>query len=1745
MKSIPWWILPKSMAIAAGMVLGNHFAQAAAPDAQAPVLPVAGQIQASGTSADHEGSIAWHTSGGPAPEPVKTGHPTSWDACGGQNAYYYMASRDYAGIDPVSGGGIHCFNPAAGFPKLLAALGNNGFNITQLKAKYTMMSLGADAEGQDWGYDMNTKTETRRYQGGTFSFTLNGQPLVGGPMPEFCMVIKYDIGGIPCNDRISGYTGTVRPGDQSQGGPANVRAVAAAFLEDIGAGELRFVYDSFQPATQSEYTGGGRSGAFFDAMVGRVELIFRTTLTIDDARVVEGDNGAADAVFTVTLSQACQGDVKVDYTTADGTALSGSDYQATVGTLTIPAGQLSGTIRVPVFGDTIEEADETFLVNLANPVNAIIRDAQGQGTIVNDEQPRLTIDDVVVQEGNAGSSDAVFTVTLSRANPQAAVQVDFATSDGTATAGSDYTAVAGTMAIPAGQLTGTIRVPILGDGVVEPDETFFVDLNRPVNALILDGQGKGTIMNDDVAPPTLSIDDVRVVEGNAGLTRATFTVTLSRAIDQVVKFHFAVSDGTATLGEDFGNSSGDNLIQAGQTTVTLNVSVKGDTLVEPDETFFMTLSNPQNAALLRDMGIGTIVNDDQPMLANISIDDATCVEGNERTNLMFHVTLSGPSTVPVSVDYATTDGTAQVVDNDYAAASGTLTFAPGMTNLPVTVMVNGDTKVEPDETLFVHLSNPTNVLMLSPDGQGTILNDDSEGPIGIYIDDAAVSEGNTGFVQAQFQVMLSAPSAVPVSVDYATSDGTAVAGSDYVATNGTLVIPAGQTSAYIPVDVIGDVLVEPSEEHFYVSLSNATNAAIMLSPAEGTIVSDELPPFGGDNLPGEGPCVCTPLVMNWHYTGVENWFVKAAGGDMVIEFTAQTVNATDPERLQGRVYDSSGALVAEAYVSYTAAEAAKHPFSTNVQVTLAARTAGDVLRVEIRTPPPTLQTQTHYKLQFCGATEAGLNSPSFRGFEGDPGKWVFHVQAGEDLVVDLFTNRMPEPLAINKVLALIDPLGNMVMPPTVVPLGPGPEINVPSAIPGTWTLLVFRGPDDGFHYRLAKLTGADQGIYLNWRGAGGGIKRGVIYHNGQLATGIGYMVTMTPRFGDVDVVSTNANAALDTRMYQYTANGEFEFKNLPAGDYRVDVRPQTQGVSTPPPQFDRFFCNDVITNRFDTETVDVGISLDSMASITEGNSETTDVTLNVFLSQPRTVPVSVRYRTGDGDATAADADYLPSSGVVTFPSGITNQTITVKAVGDTKVEWDEHFYVELFQPTNAYLANWMSMVFIRNDDAALTLNINDAATVEGDRGQRAAVFTVSLSQPASQEVAVDFATADGMAQAGTDYRTNWGTIRFAPGSTSQTIAVRVNGDTLVESNETFFVDLSNPVNAMLDDPQGQGTILNDDQLAIEVGLTLQDVRVIEGNAGVSEAVFLAQLSSASGQTVTVHFATADGTATAGSDYVAASGDLVFASGETVKSIRVLVNGDTEVEPNETFFVNLDSPVNASLWKGQAAGTIINDDQAVALQIVKTSDRDAARPGELVQFTITAQNVGGASATGVTVRDILPSGLTFQSATVPAGGVFDTNRLEWTLRELAPAATVEMELTAQVASVADLARLFGILTNAAGANPPPLLILADVFGPVTNRATIGAAEMLQEAQMTATAVVRLVPPSLAGSVAGKSDGTFEFSAPAELDVVLLVQASDDMITWVTVGVIDPRTGETTFTESGMGAHRSRFYRIIPQ
>jgi uncharacterized delta-60 repeat protein len=312
---------------------------------------------------------------------------------------------------------------------------------------------------------------------------------------------------------------------------------------------------------------------------------------------------------------------------------------------------------------------------------------------------------------NAGPA----TITVTRTGGSVgAASVTYSTNafGGTATSGTDYLATSGTVNFADGETSKSFSIFISNDSINERDETVSVSLGNAGGSAYLGNPNSAvlTIQNDDPLP-TISIDDVSIPEGNAGLLDAFFTVSLVGPIDRPVSFNVLTTQGTATQSEDYAGLSFRFQINQGATFTTIPIAILGDTIPEPDETFFVTISAADGATITDSQGVGTIVND-----------ETTVGTPTVQFNLLEHqvsegagvaivtVTRSGDTSAPLTVNYATssmTGGGYASDRGDYTLALGTLRFAAGESIKSFVVFITDDALVEGDEFLQLALTNPT------------------------------------------------------------------------------------------------------------------------------------------------------------------------------------------------------------------------------------------------------------------------------------------------------------------------------------------------------------------------------------------------------------------------------------------------------------------------------------------------------------------------------------------------------------------------------------------------------------------------------------------------------------------------------------------------------------------------------------------------------------------------------------------------------------------------------------------------------------------------------------------------------------------------------------------------------------------------------------------------------------------------------------------------------------------------------
>lgn len=1348
--------------------------------------------------------------------------------------------------------------------------------------------------------------------------------------------------------------------------------------------------------------GGVSSG---DATVGPQNTA-NVSITDDDPQPIinvagvalaEGHSGQTPFNFVLTLTDSFGTpavsalDVTVHVATAHVTT-DGSDYtQVTDSLVTIPAGQSSGTFTVQVNGDTTQEGDETFTLNLSGATNAGIGTAVATGTILDDESLTFSVDDITVQEG-AGA--AVFTVRLSQ--PQATpVTIHYATSNGTAVEGQDYTSTSGTLTFAANELQKTISVVVVQDSAYELTETFKLTLSDPSTGTIADGEATATINDDDV-PPVLTIKGpagetgtVTLDEGNSSRTH-TFTLSLDHASYEPITVHLTSADGLtnpATAGTDYLAINQDFTFAAGETTKTVTLTVIGDITDEVDELFTLTATSGSGSVTLPAAATTVKLRNDERL---ITVSDAQLVEGNSgATQMHFTLTLDQASDHDITLQYVTANGTA-TAGTDYTgvAVPVTITFAAGQTTKTIDIDILGDTAGEADETFLLNFSNVSGALINKTAATGTITDDDAY----LSIENAQAVESGPGATTTMvFTVkLLRNTGTEPVTVQYQTADTVdtpAGAGSDYVAISpaGTLTFQPGETTKTISVTIIGDSTPNEHDETFLLKLSNASNG-LPNTQATGTILDDDglLTVTSASIVEGDSGTSNMVFVVN--LIGL-----PTHSGNISVKYATEDVTAIH-SGLFADYTETAGTLV----------------FGPNItQKTISVPIIGDRLHEGD-------QTFT-LKLSNTGiplAEQASIGTKSVTGTitDNDPlpvfsisGGNVVEGASGAQIVFTVsLAGGAETPVSVNfKTQNGSATSGSDYTETTSLLLSFAPgqtstTVVVPvlndATIEGDETFSGVLSDAQGATIGTASATGTirDDDITVTiaptdfasavTEGNSGVVKKSMtVSLSGSPLAGkpvtVNFTVTPGTATSGTDFQLLNSSNTLTFLAGQTSQTIDFNIIG-DTGDekdetFTVTLTGGTNAVSGGAT---------TVTATIADDDATPSISI-SDAQLTEGNSGTATMNFTVRLSAASGQPVSFNASTftGGADGTAAaGTDFTAlSAQLITFAPGETVKTIPVSILGDTIDEQDETFTLKLLTPTNATFAKDSAVGTIVDNDAR-ALSIGDLSIVEGNSGTKTMTFKVTLSSAAAQVITVDFETVNGSATKGSDFDVSQvGPLVFNPGDLSKDVVITVNGDTTVEADENFFVRLKpqagTAVNAVIADGEAIGTISTDETQFTFDAVAISGVEEGATSGSANTLTFTIIRTGDHSLPGSVNYTTVDGTATSGAtrpDFVAKTGTVQFAADETTKTVTVNLVNDVNHEANETFKLRLTGATNGVVVDDQGApvatfdkvATITGSDDRPTVEILDTSISEGSTAGSPVNMVFTVRlRSGGENA----------------------------------------------------------------------------------------------------------------------------------------------------------------------------------------
>ena len=1255
-------------------------------------------------------------------------------------------------------------------------------------------------------------------------------------------------------------------------------------------------------------------------------------LVVSNGTIVEGDSGQTNMIFVVNLKNRVDtgSEVKFFYETIDGSAVStgaNPDFVFTSGSITLNTSTNQATISVPIIGDTIYEGTQTFTLRIfgvVNPANetgqppASIGNEFATGTITdNDAKPTVSIGAGSVVEGN--TQGVPYTITLDHAS-DTPITVDFKTQGGTATAGTDYTAIdTTTITFAPGETTKTVYVSLIDDTNSEADETVIGVISNAQGATLGIKTATGKILNDD---SVISIDGFTITEGANAVGKMTLTFS-AKPVAAVV-LNFSVNGVTATAGADFtlvGSTTRtinpDSLVAGpnGTFTTTIDFNIVDDALNENPETFTVSLNSATNAVIdpAKTTATGTINDNDTAPV--ISISDASIVEGSGTKTMTFTITLDHASGTVVSVNASTLDDTAVSVGprTDFTASTNqVITFQPGETTKTFSVAITGDGYDEAlTERFFVELSNPTGGATLSTDhkvGTGTIIDDDQRT---IQVSTTPVVEGTVGDTKTlEYVVTLSSAAEQQVTVNYVIVNGTALLGTDYTissnggATTGTLTFAPGETTQKVILTIIGDDLNE-GDETVLLRLSNPSeNAKLGTTEVVGKILTDETW-FTIEQVvvPGQDPgTVAEGGAAKFTITRHGNTNLSSS----VTYTTVDGLNPVNPDNTTTR----TGATASSGDYNGVAGTLVFDPYTG---------TGPDTKTITVQTRDDSIyENNETFSLNLTSAVNGILVEAGDSTHTHQPG--------GVKSTVSITNNDVLPTISITTGVKVTE--GNSSSTVNAIftvslsaPIGADDVIITFTTIDGT-AISAVHGPNGEFNADYAPQTNGTLRI---------------------VAGSLSQTLAIVVNGDDVD-----------------------EFNET----FQVQLTSAKLEISSTPVSFAAG--KDIGTATIVDDDVAPTITIADVSTI-EGSGTDTTASAILTLSAKSEKPITVKVGTRNGTAELG-IDYLIPDDfqeTVTFAPGTTTQTVNFTIVGDTIFEANETFAVVLSSPTNAVLKDSGGVITITNDDTAPQLSINSLTITEGDSGFTNMVFTVSLIGSSYLPVTVDYTTKDGTAKANSafpDYVPIAGRLTFAPGETTKTITVQIYGDIYAEDNESFTVELnsSTVTNATILNGTGSGTIENGSDSII--GIAIRDASVREGDSsstGTKSADFIVELSKAFGAEVNFSALTRNGTAIAGSDFVgmfedgdtssgtpsSGNNDFTIAANELTKTISINITPDTVFEATESFYLSISNVTSGiTIARPEARGTIFNDDIQF-LNNNKTAqyiDLD----GDLVTVTIT-------------------------------------------------------------------------------------------------------------------------------------------------------------------------------------------------
>lgn len=1143
------------------------------------------------------------------------------------------------------------------------------------------------------------------------------------------------------------------------------------------------------------------------------------------------------------------------------------------------------------------------------------------------------------------------TVTIQRVGGSGGdMTVNYATSNGTATAGSDYTATSGSVTFNAGDTTPkNVTIPIVNNTVAEGAETFNVTLTTPVGSAPLGTPNTAVVtITDDDAAGQLALSAATYTVGEAGGT-VTVTVTRSGGSTGTVGVSYATANGTATAGVDYTATSGTLTFAGGETSKAITIPILEDSAVEANETLTVTLSNPTGGVTLGTPSSATVTITDNDTgsgggVLELSEAETTADEGDGTATVT--VTRSNGSTGAVGISYATANGTA-TAGADYTATSGTLAFADGETSKTITVSILEDTLSEANETLTVTLSSPTGGATLGTQSSTTVTVIDNDvapqAQFRMSRSNHRVREGENTNGQTYLTVVRIGSTAGTGSVQYSTTGLSATPNVDYSPASGTLTFAPGETTKIVAVTIFGDAVSE-NNETFLVNLSNPSGGTL------GTPSSSQVTITNNSGVP--------PTISGQHRWSVSAYAASEEVGSIIVAVT-RTDGAAGPISVVYETQDGT-AVAGSDYTTKTGGLSWLSGDSVPKFITIPITTDGLVEGNEtfnlILTGPYVESPSTAVvtiaddgaaalpgTLSFAEAsyqtTEGGPNVAvrvnRVGGTSGTVGVNYATVNGTATAELD-YTAKSgtltfgPGETTKTFTLPILEDLeyeGDEALTVTLSSPTGGATLGTPATTTVTITENDPEPPPPppqvkfstvAYSFREGGIPGGSTSVTLTVERAGTSSGTvGVTYSTTAVTATAGS--DYTPQSGTVTFGPGETSKGIEIPILD---DSEFE------GDekFSVVLSNPTGGAEIGAPA-------GTIVTIADDEPIPAPEIKFSMENYSCREGETNGlVVLTVVRTGDPSSQASIDYTTVNGTAKSGQ-DYLAESGTITFEAGESARMITVGVYFDQEEgEPDQIFRVQLSNPTGATLVSpSQATVTIRDNSATsgsgqIQFSTSNFIANELDGG---VVVTLTRTGGAKGALTVNYTTANQSAMAGSDYTAVSGMVMWGDGDGSnKTILIPITPDAVVEGNEMFQVVAVG---------RDTATVMIADGAESESAgsLQLSQANYVAAEDGETASLQVIRLGGSVG-TVGVTYATTSGTATAPGDYTTTSETLTLVEGETSKTFTIPIVDDEEYEGNKAFSVTLSNPTG-----GARLGT------QVSSQV--TIEENEAEPAGTLQF----------------------------------------------------------------------------------------------------------------------------------------------------------------------------------------------------